>query len=108
MIITFKSRATADTIMFGDNARQLLSLMGKPFDTKGIITLEQLPAAIDALKQAAAASRDAERALPQDDDGADEEPPAMLMPVSLAQRAAPLIEQLERSLKAGQPVIWES
>lgn len=108
MIITFKSRATADTIMFGDNARQLLSLMGKPFDTKGIITLEQLPAAIDALKQAAAASRDAERAQPQDDDGADDKPPAMLMPVSLAQRAAPLIEQLERSLKAKQPVIWES
>jgi len=108
MIITFKSRATADTIMFGDNARQLLSLMGKSFDTKGIITLEQLPAAIDALKQAAAASREAERTQPQDDDGADEKPPSMLMPVSLAQRAVPLIEQLERSLKAGQPVIWES
>lgn len=108
MIITFKSRATADTIMFGDNARQLLSLMGKPFDRQGIITLEQLPAAIDALKQAAAASREAERTQPQDDDSAEDRPPAMLMPVSLAQRAVPLIEQLERSLKAGQPVIWES
>jgi len=28
--------------------------------------------------------------------------------VSLAQRAVPLIEQLERSLRASQPVIWES
>ncbi len=108
MIITFKSRATADTIMFGDNARQLLSLMGKSFDAKGIITLEQLPAAIDALKQAIVASREAERAQPQDDDNPEDRPPAMLMPVSLAQRAAPLIEQLERSLKAKQPVIWES
>lgn len=108
MIITFKSRATADTLMFGDNARQLLSLMGKPFEPRGIITLEQLPAAVDALKQAAAASREAERTQPQDDDSAEDRPPAMLMPVSLAQRAAPLIEQLERSLKAGQPVTWES
>lgn len=107
MIVTFKSSATADTLMFGDNAKQLLSLMGKSFDAKGIITLEQLPAAIDALKQAIAASREAERAQPQDDD-AEDRPPAMLMPVSLAQRAAPLVEQLERSLKAGQPVIWES
>ncbi|MBV5285383.1 MAG: DUF1840 domain-containing protein [Methyloversatilis discipulorum] len=107
MIVTFKSSATADTLMFGDNAKQLLSLMGKSFDAKGIITLEQLPAAIDALKQAIAASREAERAQPQDDD-AEDRPPAMLMPVSLAQRAAPLVEQLERSLKARQPVIWES
>lgn len=107
MIVTFKSSATADTLMFGDNAKQLLSLMGKSFDAKGIITLEQLPAAIDALKQAIAASREAERAQPQDDD-AEDRPPAMLMPVSQAQRAAPLVEQLERSLKARQPVIWES
>lgn len=108
MIITFKSRATADTLMFGDNAKQLIALMGKPFDAKGIITLEQLPAAVAALKQAIAASRDAERAQPQGDDDAEDRPPAMLMPVSLAQRAVPLLEQLERSLKAGEPVTWDS
>lgn len=108
MIITFKSRATADTLMFGDNARQLLSLMGKSFEPKGIITPEQLPAAIEALKRAATESREAERGRPEPDDENEDRPPAMLSPVSLAQRAAPLIEQLERSLKAGQPVIWES
>lgn len=108
MIVTFKSRATADTLMFGDNARQLLSSMGKSFEPKGIITLEQLPAAIDALRRAVAASKDAERDRPDVDEEAEDRPPAMAAPVSLAQRAAPLIEQLERSLKAGQPVIWES
>ncbi len=107
MIVTFKSRASADTLMFGDNARQLLTLMGKAFDRKGIITLEQLPDAIDALKRAAAESRAGQRTQPVDD-APDEPTPAMLMPVSLAQRAQPLIEQLERSLKAGEPVIWES
>lgn len=107
MIVTFKSRATADTLMFGDNAKQLLQVIGKPFEARGIITLEQLPAAIGALKRAAAASREAERATP-DDDADEDTPPPMLMPVSLAQRAAPLVEQLERSLRAGEPVIWES
>lgn len=107
MIVTFKSRATADTLMFGDNARQLLALMGKPFEPQGIITPEQLPAALDALKRAADESRAAQRAQPEDDD-AEERPPAMVMPVSLAQRAVPLIEQLERSLRAGEPVTWDS
>ena len=54
MIITFKSRATADTIMFGDVAKDLLSLMGKAFEPRGIITLEQLPDAIARLRQAGA------------------------------------------------------
>ncbi len=34
MIITFKSRVTADTIMFGDVAKDLLSLMGKAFEPR--------------------------------------------------------------------------
>ncbi len=108
MIVTFKSRATADTLMFGDNARQLLALMGKPFEPQGIITPEQLPAALDALKRAAEDSRAAQRAQPDDDDSTEDRPPAMVMPVSLAQRAVPLIEQMERSLRATQPVTWES
>jgi hypothetical protein len=106
MIITFKSRATADTIMFGDVAKELLKLMGKPFDTRGIITLEQLPDAIAALKEAAADSRAAQSGQPDDD--IEPGTPAAAIPVSLAQRAVPLIEQLERSLRASQPVIWES
>jgi hypothetical protein len=107
MIITFKSQATADTIMFGDVAKDLLSLMGKSFEPRGIITLEQLPDAIAALRKAADDSRAAQRGQP-DPDEALAEHPAATIPVSLAQRAVPLIEQLERSLRASQPVIWES
>ena len=107
MIITFKSRATADTIMFGDVAKELLQLMGKSFDTRGIITLEQLPDAIAALRKAAEASRAAQKGQPEPDD-ADIDRSVTPIPVSLAQRAVPLIEQFERSLRASQPVIWES
>lgn len=105
MIITFKSRATADTIMFGDVAKDLLSLMGKAFEPRGIITLEQLPDAIARLREAAESSRVAQRGQPEPD---DIDPARAPVPVSLAQRAVPLIEQLERSLRANQPVIWES
>ncbi|MCX9155664.1 DUF1840 domain-containing protein [Niveibacterium sp. 24ML] len=106
-IITFKSRAAGDVIMFGKVAQAMLELIGKdPLDARGIVTVAQLPAAIAALRQAAAA--DKARA-PLDDEEADpaDAPRGMGGPVALWQRAAPLIELMEYSLKEEQPVIWE-
>ena len=51
----FKSRATADLIMLDANGRKLLEIIGKsPDEVHGIITVEQIPAAIAALEAAAA------------------------------------------------------
>ena len=62
----FKSRATADLIMLDANGRKLLEIIGKsPDEVHGIITVEQIPAAIVAL-EAAAAEDAARRAQPQD------------------------------------------
>ncbi|MBS0553631.1 MAG: DUF1840 family protein, partial [Proteobacteria bacterium] len=39
MLVTFKSAASADVIMFGDIAKQLIAVLGKdPEDSKGIVT----------------------------------------------------------------------
>ena len=52
MLFTFKSPSGADLLMFDKNAREILSLLGKnPDDSRGIILVEQLPAAIATLQE---------------------------------------------------------
>lgn len=102
MIVTFKSKAAGDVIMFGDAAHALMKIMGKDADRTGIITPEQLPAAIAALKTAIAESR----RQPGPDEEAEAEKPAMTQHVSLAQRAIPLLELLEWAQKKNAPVTW--
>jgi hypothetical protein len=43
MIITFKSKASGDVIMFADVAERLMLIMDKDKTPQGIITVEQLP-----------------------------------------------------------------
>lgn len=103
MIITFSSKAAGDVIMFGDVAQRLMKIMGKEADAKGIITVEQLPAAIDHLRAAIAADKAARAAQAADDDDVDTSRPQA---ISLAQRAVPLLELLEWAHKKQKPVVW--
>lgn len=102
MIVTFKSKAAGDVIMFGDIAHALMKIMGKDPDPQGIITPEQLPAAIAALKAAVQESR----RQPAADEDEEAQKPAMTQAVSLAQRAVPLLELLEWAQKKSAPVMW--
>lgn len=111
MLYVFKSAACADVIMFGDIAKQLVQILGKdPEDARGIVTAEQLPEAIARLRAAVEADRLRQREQrPADDDDDDEPDPersGMAAPVSLAQRAWPLLDMLERSHKEAVPVVW--
>lgn len=106
MIVTFKSPAAGDVIMFGDAAHRLLKIMGKEPADKGIITVEQLPDAIARLRAAIAEDKTQQRAQraavnTQDEDDKREQPA-----VSLAQRAVPLLDLLEWSLKKHKPMTW--
>lgn len=102
MLITFKSRASGDVIMFENNGEEMLSVLGKdPSDVKGIITIEQLPEAITTLK--AAINVDKEKLREPTDK--DEEAEAGDC-VHLFQRGFPLLELLERSLTGKTPVTW--
>ncbi len=108
MIVTFQSPASGDVIMFGDVAHRMMELMGKDPEAKGIVTVEQLPEAIARIKAAMEQDK-AARAGKQDEDlpqfeigeGGVKRPY-----VALAQRAAPLLELLEWSLKKQKPVVW--
>ena len=107
MIVIFQSKAAGDVIMFGDVAHRLMALMGKAPDSKGIVTVEQLPDAIARLRAAIAADKESragvdDEDLPESESGENGRRPF----VSLAQRATPLLELLEWAQKKGKPVVW--
>ncbi|HMS78031.1 MAG TPA: DUF1840 domain-containing protein [Burkholderiaceae bacterium] len=102
MLYEFKSRATGSVVMTGPVAERLLAIVGKAAGPKGIFTVEQMPAAIEAL-QAAVAREKAES--PPEGEG-DERQRDAARAVSLAQRAWPLIDMLKTAHAKEQPVTW--
>ena len=99
MIYKFKSQAAADVIMLQINAEQMLTIIGKEPSAQGIVTVEQIPAAIAALEAAVAAHGASQSAATAQDDVVGD-------PVMLRQRAAPFIELLRSSADAGKDVVW--
>jgi hypothetical protein len=95
MIYKFKSKAAGDVIMLGPNGDQMLRIIGHEPMAKGIVDVEQLPAAIAALRTAV---HDEETRQDEDEPGRNA--------VSLRQRLWPVIEMFERSLSEKQPVVW--
>lgn len=116
MLYKFKSRATADLILLEPQARRLLHIMGKEPAASGIFTVLQIPQAVAALEaavlaeerqaaeQQAAAAAAREQAQDGEDDGQDTAQGSDF--VSLRQRAAPLIDMLQRSAAEGHDVVW--
>jgi hypothetical protein len=102
MLITFKSKAAGDIPMFPEHASQLLAVIGKKLEPesspRGIITAAEVPAALAKLKAAADTSRAEQRA--------SQDLPDAHLSVSLAQRAFPLIEMLERAEKKSADIVW--
>ncbi|HEX7747653.1 MAG TPA: DUF1840 domain-containing protein [Bordetella sp.] len=103
MFIKFHSKAAADVMMRVDDAAPLLRAAGKAiggeFPTLGVLTHEQLPAAIAGLEAAVHASP---TPMPDDD-----EIDHRLAKVTLRQRAFPLLEMMHASLDANTDILWE-
>lgn len=112
MLITFKSRASGDVIMFGNVALEILEIMGKGKETKGILTVDDLPEAIARLAKAADENRAEARekqALMDAHIATLEDEQAILdakAEIHLCQRAVPLIELMGIALKKQMPVTW--
>lgn len=104
MLIVFKSAASGDVILLGQDGKHLLSVLGKdPGDPKGILTVEQLPGAIAALKSASDLDKSTRADGDDDQSEADAEHGGR---VQLFQRNLPVIELLERSLNERVPFTW--
>ncbi|MEO6824430.1 MAG: DUF1840 domain-containing protein [Nitrosospira sp.] len=104
MLITFKSNAYADITLFGDVALRLLKMMGHSGTVPGAILAEDVPAALDRLKQGI----DAETPMaspPPENIQQDKEPDDQA--VSLKYRALPLIELFTAAAKKNCDVMWQ-
>ncbi|OIN94092.1 MAG: hypothetical protein AUJ20_01950 [Comamonadaceae bacterium CG1_02_60_18] len=109
MLYKFKSKVTGNVIMLQPNGERLLEIIGKRDANepavKGILLPEQMShalAAIDAAITQEEAARRAAVAQAQQD-GA---PPPRFDAIGLRQRALPLVEMIQRCLKAQEPIVW--
>ena len=105
MIYELKSRATGNVVMTQKVAERLLEIIGKPAGPTGIILPGQMPAAIAALEAAIAEERAAAAEAPEEDE--DElRDRGRQVPVTLAQRAWPLIDMLRTAHAADREITW--
>lgn len=100
MLIKFDSEAGGFT-MNGDIAVQLLQAMGHSGTVPSAILAEDIPAALTRLRAALQTEPAVKLQAPEgyDKDSREE-------PVSLRQRAYPLIDLLERAANKGTEVMW--
>ena len=113
MIYKFKSKASGDVIMLQRNGDQMLRLIGREPAAQGIIEVAHMAAAISALRASLLAAEASARSDKDGQGGAggpgdqdDDETAAGRGSVTLRQRLWPVIDLLERSLAAGEPVVW--
>lgn len=110
MIITFHSTAAGNLMMFQSDAENILTLLGKDISqAKGVLTVEQMPAAIEKLQHTLRLSKNSANTAPPQkntDGDADDKEAQAAQPVSLAQHAQPFLEFMQTSLKRNKPITW--
>ena len=105
MLYRFKSKAGADVVMLGESGDAVLRLMGREPVPQGILEAAALPGLIQAM-EAGVADDDAQFQRAVDAAKAAGEPVPRRQGVSLRQRAWPLHELMQRSLKEKADVVW--
>ena len=105
MIYKFKSKASADLIMLAATGEHMLQIVGKEASARqGILTVAELPGAIQAL-EAALAEHDAARREAE----LEAAKQGLTLPapgITLRTRAWPFIEMLTKASKASVDVTW--
>jgi hypothetical protein len=108
-LVVFRSKAAGEILMFAEPARRLLGIIGKADLERGVIVADEVGAALERLVRAVEAETaelQAARAQGNAPPEPDEDMPRMLHPVTLRQRAYPLIEMLRAAQKRHVDVTW--
>jgi hypothetical protein len=105
MIVTFRTKAHADIMMFGDIAITLLKLMGHSGTVPSALQAGEVPAALDQLKKAITVNKTVVLDVTDDVENNDDE--INEYPVELRHRALPLIELLAAAATAKCDVMWD-
>ncbi|MDP3832486.1 MAG: DUF1840 domain-containing protein [Hydrogenophaga sp.] len=112
MLITFRSKAAAEVVMYKEHAKRILDLFHKDLD-RGVITAAEAGPAVATLEKEIAESRQhpVSEEVKRDvhahhgDVGDDAEHEGMEV-VSFATRAYPLLEMLRAARDGGHDVLW--
>jgi len=111
MLITFKSKAAPDVMMYEQHAKRILDLLHKDVK-RGVITVAELGPALELLETVLGESRNQmaaeglhhEHSKHPGEPGADD--PAHADYVSFATRSYPLLAMLRAAKKSGVSVVW--
>ena len=111
MLYKFKSKASGDVIMLGPNGDELLRLLGREPAPRGILEVAHMDQALARIEAALAAEAQAGRDAVADeetDEVPDEEGAAAREKarVALRQRLWPIVDMIQRSRQAGEPIVW--
>ncbi|GHU04715.1 hypothetical protein FACS1894158_05600 [Betaproteobacteria bacterium] len=113
MLVRLTSNTSGNMIMFAEHARVLFGWIGKECSAHGVFTKEQLSGAIACLRRGAEeeklaiAQQTKEKEVGEEDADEDKKNRSS-EPVTLGQRAQPLIQLMERTQKEGGFILWEA
>jgi hypothetical protein len=106
MLITFKSKAAAEVLMYGVHAKPILDLLGKEVE-RGVITADEAGEAVRRIESEIAERHEQEQksanAQATDDDDA---PDPRGTNISFGTRAYPLLEMLRAANREHHFVMW--
>src|SRR5262249_51810664 len=107
-LVVFRSKAAGEIYMFAETAHRLLDIIGKGESPRGVVTADQVPEALAKLVAAVDAEKAAQAESARERDEAERrgETPAAERPITLGQRAFPLIEMLRAAAKRNVDVTW--
>ncbi len=106
MLVTFKSKAAAEVLMYGVHAKPILDLLGKDLE-RGVITADEAGDAIRRIESEIASRRDVEqKAAHAQGQEEDEAPDPRGANISFGTRAYPLLEMLRAANREHEFVMW--
>lgn len=109
-LVVFRSKAAGEIFMFAETARRIFAILGKDEAPRGVISVEQIPNALArlsaAIEQEKAQLQEARKAAEEADRRGERQAESAAQPISLAQRAYPLVEMLQAALKKRVDVTW--
>ena len=105
-LVIFRSKAAAEIIMFGENARRIFEIIGRPESARGVITAEQVPDALQRLTTAVEQEKTQQSAPALEGHEESATHGAQARGVTFSQRAFPLIEMLRAAQKKNADVTW--
>ncbi|WJF90084.1 DUF1840 domain-containing protein [Paraburkholderia bonniea] len=106
MLITFKCHAAPDVMMLENLAQYLVGIIGKRLGERGVITHDELPAAIAKLESAINTDKqhraESDGHFHEGEEGHEHHE----IPLGLAQRAFPFLDMLRAAQKENADIVW--